>query len=93
MSTIWGIHSICEDSIFLSAFPITAIEFGAAGGNGLFVLENHAAVVEKTWGVKIDTLGCDMGSSMPERSDGRDCPFAFQGGEFAMDERKLRSRL
>lgn len=70
-----------------------AVEFGVAGGNGLIAMEKHAALVEKIWGVKIDTVGCDTGRGLPERTDGRDCPYAFQGGEFPMEEQALRSRL
>jgi hypothetical protein len=71
----------------------TAIEFGVAGGNGLVAMEQYAALVEQQWGISINLVGFDTSSGLPHRTNPRDCPFAFRGGEFAMDERKLRSRL
>lgn len=90
---LYGLNFAARAAKAAGEKQFVAIEFGVAGGNGLVAMEKHAELVEQTWGVKIDTVGCDMGSGMPERNDGRDCPFAFQGGEFAMDELKLRSRL
>jgi hypothetical protein len=57
-------------------------------------MERHAEHVEQLWPVKIDIVGFDLGSGLPaQRTDWRDCHYAFQGGEYAMDEDKLRSRL
>jgi len=56
-------------------------------------MEQHAELVERLWDVKIDIVGFDMGSGLATRTDGRDCSYAFHGGEFAMDEDALRSRL
>jgi hypothetical protein len=71
----------------------TAIEFGVAGGNGLVAMEQHAAAVEQLWNVRIHVVGFDTSSGLPQRTDPRDCPFSFRGGEFRMDEGKLRARL
>ncbi|MGI9484529.1 MAG: hypothetical protein ACR2RF_01345 [Geminicoccaceae bacterium] len=48
---------------------ITAIEFGVAGGSGLLVPEGHAERVVREIGIKIDIVGFDLGSGLPELKD------------------------
>jgi hypothetical protein len=38
-------------------------------------------------------FGFDAGTGLPAPTDPRDAPFALRGGEFRMDEPKLRARL
>jgi hypothetical protein len=90
---LYGLLSAGRTASAIGAPRYTAIEFGVAGGNGLVAIEKHAEVVKQLWKVDVDVVGFDMGSGLPARTDPRDCPFAFQGGEFSMDEPKLRSRL
>jgi hypothetical protein len=56
-------------------------------------MERHATVVERLAGLSIHVVGFDSSAGLPSRTDPRDCAFAFRGGEFAMDEPKLRARL
>lgn len=76
-----------------TARQFTAIEFGVAGGNGLVAMEQYAMAVERRWGISIQVVGFDHSTGLPRPTDPRDCPFAFRGGEFRMDEAKLRARL
>jgi hypothetical protein len=69
------------------------LEFGVAGGNGLRALEAAAASVESLFGVEIEVFGFDSGVGLPAPADRRDAPFALRGGEFSMDEARLRARL
>ena len=56
-------------------------------------MEEHAAAVEQQTKISIRVFGFDSGAGLPPRTDPRDCPFAFRGGEFQMNEPKLRARL
>lgn len=77
-----GIGSIC------------VAEFGVAAGEGLLVLERHAAAVEKETGVSISVYGFDSGTGLPELSgDHRDHPDFWRSSDFPMDEPALRARL
>jgi hypothetical protein len=43
--------------------------------------------------VGVDVYGFDHGVGLPPPTDYRDLPYAWQAGQFHMDERALRSRL
>jgi hypothetical protein len=90
---LYGLLSAARTARAIGAHRFTAIEFGVAGGNGLVAMEQHAATVERQGDVSIHIIGFDSGTGLPQRSDPRDCQYAFRGGEFAMDEGKLRARL
>ena len=93
---LYGLLCAARTAKAVGSDRFTAIEFGVAGGNGLLAMESHAGLVEKLWQVNIEVVGFDMASGLPPRDEPRDCPFAFSGGaggEFAMDETTLRSRL
>jgi hypothetical protein len=74
---------------------IAVVEFGVAGGNGLMALQEEAAAVERETGVRIKVFGFDNGpNGLPTFiGDHRDHPDAWQPGDYAMDEAKLRARL
>jgi hypothetical protein len=90
---LYGLLCAARTARAIGASQFTAIEFGVAGGNGLVALERHAITVGKKWGVSIQVVGFDSSAGIPARTDPRDCPFAFRGGEYKMDEAKLRARL
>ena len=90
---LYGLLCAVRTAKAIGEKKVTAIEFGVAGGNGLLALEKHAEVVEKEFEVSVDVVGFDTTSGLPQGSDPRDCPFAFQGGEFSMDVEKIKSRL
>jgi hypothetical protein len=72
---------------------ISVIEFGVAGGKGLLALEEIAAQVAKTIGIKIEVVGFDSGSGMPAAADYRDLAHVWESGYYQMDHDKLRARL
>ena len=90
---LYGLSAAARTARAVGADAFTAIEFGVAGGNGLVAMERHATWVSERTGIQIEIHGFDAGSGMPPSDDLHDCPFHFHGGEFAMDEGALRSRL
>jgi hypothetical protein len=90
---LYGLLCAARTAKAVGAKEFTAIEFGVASGNGLVAMEEHAITVGKRWGMSIQVVGFDTSKGLPPRTDPRDCPFAFRGGEFKMDEPKLRARL
>ncbi len=90
---LYGLLCAARTARAIGASQFTAIEFGVAGGRGLVAMEQHAATVEQRWGVSVRVVGFDSSTGLPRRTDPRDCPFIFRGGEFAMDETKLRATL
>lgn len=90
---LFGLLSAARTARAIGAREFTAIEFGVAGGNGLVAMEQHAATVEQIRDLKIHIVGFDTSFGLPSLTDPRDCPFGFSGGEFRMDEAKLRARL
>lgn len=90
---LYGLLSAARTARAIGARRFTAIEFGVAGGNGLLAMEQHAAIVERLWDLSIQVVGFDTAAGLPTRTDPRDCSFAFRGGEFVMNEGKLRARL
>ncbi len=72
---------------------ISAIEFGVAGGNGLLVMEELAADIERAVGVGFEIYGFDTGEGMPAPVDYRDVPCVWREKFFRMDVEALRSRL
>ena len=73
---------------------ISVMEFGVAGGNGLVLLQEYAAAVEKETGVAIAVYGFDAGGGLPELcGDYRDHPDQWRASDYRMDEAALRRRL
>ena len=71
----------------------TAIEFGVAGGTGLLLLCKYRDQIEAEAGIKINLIGLDAGSGLPQSSDPRDLLYCWPTGSFEMDIPKLRARL
>lgn len=90
---LYGLLCAARTAQAIGTKEFTAIEFGVASGNGLIALEQHAMTVGKRLGMSIRVIGFDTSLGLPSRTDPRDCPFALRGGEFKMDEAKLRARL
>jgi hypothetical protein len=89
----WSVLHAASIALRTGRERITVLEFGVAGGNGLVALEGAALAVEQRLGVGIDVIGLDTGGGLPRPRDHRDAPFLMDGGDFPMDEEKLRSRL
>ena len=71
----------------------SVIEFGVAGGNGLFFLDKFADQLSKEFNIDIQVYGFDLGTGLPKPQDYRDLPYIFKEGLFPMDKDKLLKRL
>ena len=89
----YGMRSAAWEARKLGLAGITVVEFGVAGGNGLVAMEDHAVAIEQETGISIRVVGFDSGGGLPAPETYRDAPFLWAGGDFAMDQAKLRSRL
>src|SRR5437588_5794068 len=90
---LWGTMCAAGLASALEQDGITVIEFGVAGGNGLLELERVAAWVERRSGVRIDVVGFDTGTGLPQPRDYRDVPNLWSEGYYPMDPAALRGRL
>lgn len=76
------------------ASSISIMEFGVAGGNGLVLMQEYAAAVEKETGIGIAVYGFDAGGGLPALcGDYRDHPDQWRPSDYRMDEKALRQRL
>jgi len=76
------------------ASKISVIEFGVAGGNGLVLMQEYAAAVERETGIGIAVYGFDAGGGLPALcGDYRDHPDQWRPSDYRMDEQVLRQRL
>ncbi|MFL6238311.1 MAG: hypothetical protein ACJ735_02295 [Actinomycetes bacterium] len=89
----WSLLHCARIARTLGLPRVSALEFGVAGGNGLVAMETAAAEVEELLGVGIDVYGFDTGGGIPTPRDQRDAPYVISGGDFPMDEARLRARL
>tara|TARA_B110000259_G_scaffold110661_1_gene126441 strand:- start:914 stop:1741 length:828 start_codon:yes stop_codon:yes gene_type:complete len=72
---------------------ISAIEFGVAGGNGLYFLDLFADQLSKEFDIEIEIYGFDLGGGLPKPKDYKDLPYIFKEGLFPMDQNKLIKKL
>ena len=89
----WSMLHVGNIARHLGIDRLSAIEFGVAGGNGLVALDQVAGAVRDALGIHVDVHGFDTGAGLPPPRDHRDAPFIMSGGDFPMDEARLRSRL
>jgi hypothetical protein len=89
----YGVYSAAQLARSLGLPGISVIEFGVAGGSGLVALEATAREVAAAVQIRIDVIGFDTGSGMPEASDYRDLPHVWAKGFYKMDVELLKSRL
>jgi hypothetical protein len=90
---LWPVLHAARSAANLGIERLSVVEFGVAGGNGLLALEEAAEAAEALLPVRIDVVGFDTGTGMPEPVDHRDIPWAIDAGYFAMDVDALRARL
>jgi hypothetical protein len=90
-----GLVEAARQAIQQGRSEISVIEFGVAGGDGLVVLQEEAALVESETAIKINVYGFDMGvEGLPSFiGDYRDHPDAWMPGDYKMDVEKLKARL
>jgi len=89
-----GLVHAAHEAKAAGAEAFCAIELGVAGGNGLLALQRYAAAVQRRTGVRIDVIGFDAGSGLPEFcGDHRDHPDLWRPGDYPMNEPALRAQL
>ena len=89
-----GLVHAAREAKASKADAICAIEFGVAAGAGLLELQRYAVEVGKHFGLRIDVVGFDMGSGLPDLcADYRDHPDLWAPGDYPMDDQLLRNKL
>ena len=71
----------------------SAIEFGVAGGNGLYFLDQFARQLSKEFNIEIEVYGFDLVSGLPDPKGYKDLPYIFKKGLFPMNKNKLLTKL
>lgn len=90
---LWSVLHAADVAARTGGGPISVVEFGVAGGNGLVALEQAALAASAALDVEIAVFGFDTGVGLPASEDARDAPFLMDTGDFPMDPDRLRARL
>ena len=91
---LFGLLRAADQAKREGKLSLSVIEFGVADGDGLLVLQAHAAEVGKELGVAIEVYGFDTGSGLPATcGDYRDHPDIWKAGEFPMSFTALEKQL
>ena len=69
------------------------IEFGVAGGNGIYFLEKFCKKVKLELNIQIEIYGFDLKEGLSNPKDYKDLPYWFQSGFYSMNELKLKKSL
>ena len=72
---------------------VTFVELGVSNGNGLFTMIDFADYIQKHLDLKIEVIGFDIGSGMPEPLDFRDHPELWKTGDFACEVDVLLDKI
>jgi hypothetical protein len=89
----YGVYRAALQARALGLPEISALELGVGQGEGLLALEAVAAEVETHTGVRVATVGFDLGEGLPAPRDYRDLPYLYAPGYYRMDRTTLRDRL
>ena len=69
------------------------IEFGVAGGNGIYFLEKFCEKVRLELNIEIEIYGFDLKDGLSNPKDYKDLPYWFQSGFYSMNESELKKVL
>ena len=69
------------------------IEFGVAGGNGIYFLEKFCEKVRLELNIEIEIYGFDLKDGLSSPKDYKDLPYWFQSGFYSMNEPELKKVL
>ena len=69
------------------------LEFGVAGGNGIYFLEKFCEKVRLELNIEIQIYGFDLKEGLSNPKDYKDLPYWFQSGFYSMNESKLKKIL
>lgn len=89
-----GVFEAAQLAKHAGVSDISVAEFGVAGGSGLLAMERYAQDTETALGVRIQVLGFDAGSGLPDLvGDYRDHPDFWKPGDFKMDFSALEKQI
>jgi hypothetical protein len=71
----------------------SVIEFGVAGGNGLYFIENFANKISKELDINIEVYGFTLENGLSTPDGYKDLPYWFAQGYFSTDKEKLFNKV
>ena len=74
-----------------NAFSV--IEFGVAGGNGLYFIENFSSKISKELDINIEVYGFTLEKGLSAPEGYKDLPYWFAQGYFSTDKEKLFKKI
>lgn len=80
----YGLHLVyaCWQARLCGYQKIMAIEMGVAGGGGIAALDHYASLCYQHLEVRVDIVGFDTGSGLPDPLDFRDHPEIWRAGDY-----------
>ena len=76
------IYETSKNAIKLGYNEINIIELGVAGGDGIRTLVKYKNKIEKILKIKINIIGFDTGTGLPETNYKQDLPFFWKKGDY-----------
>lgn len=71
-----------KNAIKLGYQEINVIELGVAGGDGVKTLIKYKKKIEKILKIKINIIGFDTGTGLPETTNKKDLPYFWKKGDY-----------
>jgi hypothetical protein len=71
----------------------SVIEFGVAGGNGLYFIEKFSNKISKELNINIEVYGFTLEKGLSSPVGYKDLPYWFASGYFSTDKEKLTKKL
>jgi len=71
----------------------SVIEFGVAGGNGLYFLEKFSEKIYKELNINIEIYGFTLKEGLQNSTDYRDLPYWFKAELYSTDDKILMTKL
>ena len=82
------IYESSKNAIKLGYSEIDIIELGVAGGDGIKSLIRYKKKIEKILKIKINIIGFDSGTGLPETTLKEDLPFFWKQGDYTNKDLK-----
>jgi len=76
------IYESSKNAVKLGYDEINIIELGVAGGDGIKTLVKYKKKVEKILKIKINIIGFDTGTGLPDTNYKQDLPFFWMKGDY-----------
>ena len=82
------IYETSKNAIKLGYKEISIIELGVAGGNGIKSILKYKKKIEKVLDIKINIIGFDTGTGLPQTNEKKDLPFFWKLGDYTNKDLK-----